>query len=322
VFPHRDGVQTPTPGATIVVVSPDFVFPYVQQVDVELERQVRSDLNASVGWLYTKGTKLRSNEDINLFPPTTRPVEIHDSARNIFGVFNLPWFGGPSSRPTPFFNQINEFRSDNNSVYHALVLQANKRYQHGLQFLANYTWSKLLDRGAAPGNQILCCTSDNPFKPGDERGLGRRDQRHRFNFASVWDVYKGWRVNGIVKVGSGRPLTPTVTGDSGGDLNGNAARGGDPAPFFGRNSIIGPGYATVDIALHKVFARESKVIDLGIEGFNMFNRANYLQPPSDYYTLKNVQGGVSTLDGPLPSFGRPVDAMPGRQVQAVLRFSF
>ena len=322
VFPHSDGLQSPARGSTIIVFSPDFVSPYVQQVNVELEREIFSGLSISSGWLYTKGTRLRSNEDINLFPPSTRPVEIHDTPRNISGVFNLPWFGGPASRPVPFFNQIVEFRSDNNSVYHAFFVQAQKQYQHGLQFLANYAWSRLIDRGAAPGNQILCCTSENPFAPGDERGIGRRDQRHRFNFAAVWDVYRGWKVNSIVKAGSGRPLTPTVTGDSGGDLNGNAFRGGDRAPFFGRDTIIGPGYASVDLALHKVFSREGKSIDFGIEAFNVFNHANYLRPPTDYYTLTNVPGGIPRLDGPLPSFGKPDDAMRSRELQTVVRFLF
>ncbi len=322
VFPRSNGVQTPTPGASIVAFSPDFVAPYVQQVNVEAEREVLPDLSISTGWLYTKGTRLRSNEDVNLFPPSTRLVEIHDTGRNISGTFSLPWFGGPASRPAPFFNQITEFRSDNNSVYHAFFVQATKQYQRGLQFLANYTLSKLMDRGAAPGNEILCCTSENPFDPGAERGLGRRDQRHRFNFAAVWEVYRGWRVNSIIKVGSGRPLTPTVTGDSGGDLNGNGFRGGDRAPFFGRNSVIDPGYATADIALHKVFSKEGKRIDFGIEGFNVFNRANYLRPPTDYYTLTNVQGGMSRLDGPLPSYGKPDSATRSRELQLVVRFLF
>jgi hypothetical protein len=321
VFPQSDSIQAATPGATVVVFSPNFVAPYVQQVNVELEREILPDISISSGWMYTKATRLRSNEDSNLFPPTTRPVEIRDSARNIFGVFDLTWFGGPSSRPNPFFGQIDEFRSDNSSAYHAFFVQANKRYEHGLQFLANYTFSKLIDRGAAPGNQILCCTSDNPFNPGDERGLGRRDQKHRFNFAAVWDVYRGWRLNSIIKIGGGRPLTATVTGANGGDLNGNGARGGDRAPFFGRNTFIGPDYSTVDMALHKVFSKEGKRIDLGVEAFNLFNRANYLRPPTDYYNFTQ-QGGVARLEGPLSSFGKPDDATRSREIQFVARFIF
>ena len=63
-------------------------------------------------------------------------------------------------------------------------------------------------------------------------------------------------------------------------------------------------------------------IDFGIEGFNVFNRANYLRPPTDYYTLTNVPGGISRLDGPLASFGKPNDATRSRELQAVIRFQF
>jgi hypothetical protein len=322
VLPQSSGVQTPTPGGNISVFSPDFVAPYVQQVNVEVERQLQEDTTVSAGWLFTKATRLRSNEDINLFPPETRLVEIRDTARPISGIYSLPWFGGPRARPFPFFNQIQEFRSDNNSVYHALVVQANKRYQHGFQLLTNYTFSRLIDRGAAPGNQLVCCTSENLYSPGDERGMGRRHQEHRLNFAGVWDISRGWLVNGIVKIGSGRPLTPSVTGDTLGDVNGNGVPVGDRAPFFGRNNIIGPGYAAVDLALHKTFSIEGKTIDFGIEGFNVLNRANYLRPPTDYYRLINDTGGLPRLEGPLPSYGKPDNATRSRELQVALRFSF
>ena len=328
------GPQTPLPGAKIAVFSPDFVNPYIQQVNLEVEREIGANFSVSSGWLYTKGTRLRSNEDLNLFPPGTRTIQVNDTARNFSGLFTAPYFGGPASRPFPFFDQIDEFRFDNNSVYHAFFVQLNKRYSRGLQFLFNYTVSKLIDRGQAPGNQFTCCTSDNPFDPGGERGLGLRDQRNRFNFASVWDlpgvatqnalarnVLRGWRLNSILHAGSGRPLTPTVAGDAGGDVNGDGIRG-DRAPFFGRNTIIFPGNAAVDLALHRVFSKEGKTFDIGLEAFNVFNRANYLRPPTDYYIMTNVPGGITRLDGPIPSFDKPTTALPSRQLQVILRFSF
>jgi TonB dependent receptor-like, beta-barrel len=334
VFTGSATLQSPTPGARITVFSPDFASPYIQQLNLEIEKGFSDDLSVTTGWFYTKGTKLRSNEDINLFPPGIRTVQINDTRRNIAGLITLPYFGGPASRPFSFFDQISEFRSDNNSVYHATFVQLNKRYSRGLQLLFNYTLSKLIDRGQAPGNQTTCCTSDNPFQVGSERGLGRRDQRQRMNLAAVLDLpspaagpfprflIRDWRLNTIVKVGSGRPFTATVTGDSGGDLNGDAVRGGDRAPFFGSNTFIGPGYATVDLGLHKIFSAEGKVLDVGFEAFNLLNRANYLRPATEYYQLTNVAGGISRLDGPLPSFGKPQDATRSREMQAVIKFSF
>jgi hypothetical protein len=144
------------------------------------------------------------------------------------------------------------------------------------------------------------------------------------NLAAVWDLpglLKGWRVNTIAKAGSGRPYTATVSGDSGGDVNGDGVRM-DRAPLFGRSTFVGPGYATVDLGLHRIFSKEGKSFDVGFEAFNLLNHANYLRPATDYFTLTNVPGGASRLDGPLPSFGKPQDATRSREMQVVVRFSF
>ena len=134
-------------------------------------------------------------------------------------------------------------------------------------------------------------------------------------------VLSGWRLNSIVKVGNGRPFAATVTGEQGGDINGDGARG-DSSPVFARGTFIGPGYASVDLSLHKVFSREGKTLELGFEAYNLFNRANYLRPVTDYFALTNVPGGISRLEGPLPSFGKPQDATRSRETQVFLRILF
>lgn len=335
VFAADPNPQTPTAGAQIIAFDAGAASPYIQQVNFEIERELFSSVNVSSGWLYSKGTKLRRNDDLNLFLPGSRQVEILDSSRNISGLVTIPFFGGPASRPFPFFDRITEFKFDGNSVYHAFYVQANKRYSHGLQLLFNYTLSKLIDLGQAPGNQINCCNSENPFAASDERGLGRRDQRHRVNVAAVWDlpnVSKGgpvtagllqdWRLSTIVRAGSGRPYSPTVTGDSGGDVNGDGLRG-DRAPLFGRSSFIGPGYASLDAGIQRlVRLGESKNLRFILEGFNLLNRANYLRPSSEYFSLTNVTGGPARLTGPLPTFGRPFDATRSRELQIAVRFEF
>jgi hypothetical protein len=327
--------QPPGARSDITVFSRDFATPYVQHANLEIEREIISDLNASVAWHFTKGTRLRRNDDINLFPPVLQTVQVRDTQRNIFGPYAIYSFGGPAARPFAAFNQIDEFAFDNNSVYHALVLQARKPYGNGLQFLFNYTWSKLIDSEEAPGGQTLCCSTENPFAR-DERGLARRDQRHRANLAVVWDLPSltnsssvarhalgGWRFSGILKAGSGRPYTATITGDNSGDLNGDAVRGGDRAPFFGRNTFTGPGYASADTSLEKrLFVREQKSLGVSLEVFNVFNRANYLRLVTDYFNLRNQPDGSILLEGPLPSFGMPQDATRSREVQLALKFKF
>ena len=93
--------------------------------------------------------------------------------------------------------------------------------------------------------------------------------------------------------------------------------------MFDRSAFIGPGYASVDAGLHRTFSLgEQRRLSVGMEAFNLLNRANYLRPSTEYYTLTNVPGGMKRLDGPVPSFGRPLDATRSRQLQLVLRFYF
>ena len=131
--------QTPVAGARIIVLSPDFATPYIQQVNLELKRELVTDVSVTSGWLYTKGTRLRRNVDMNLFPPASGPTKFATRPETAPGLISVPYFGGPSARPFPFFDQIPEFKSDNNSVYHAFFVQLRERYSRGLQVLANYT---------------------------------------------------------------------------------------------------------------------------------------------------------------------------------------
>jgi Carboxypeptidase regulatory-like domain/TonB dependent receptor-like, beta-barrel len=335
VRPADLSLQSPSPGARIAAFSPDLAHPYVQHFNVEIERELATGLTLSSGWLFTKGTRLRRNDDLNLFPPVSEAVEVRDSRMNFFGSVTIPSFGGPASRPFPFFDQITEFKFDHASSYHSFFVQANKRYSRGFQFLANYTLSKLIESGFTPGNAVDCCASENPFDPRDERGLGRRDQTHRFNFAAVWDtprlatdnflakyLLNAWQLSPIVKVGNGRPYTATVTGDLGGDVNRNR----DPldrAPLFGRNTFRGPGYAAVDLRVQRTARFDNgKSIGFIVEFFNLFNRGNFLRPYTDYYRLMEIAGGPNRLEGPLPTFGQEYNALRSREIQFAVRFSF
>jgi hypothetical protein len=330
VFPADAAPQRPARGSDIIVFSPAYATPYIQQGSLEVEGQILPELTLTSGWLISKGTRLRRNENINLLPPSPATVQVRDTASNFAETAVISSFQG-APRPYPFFDRVTEFKFDSNSIYHAFYIQASARPRRGLQFLANYTLSKLLDYEQAPGNQINCCTSENPFNHQGERGLGRRDQRHRFNLMGTWDtVYSGknnflrhfghgWQLSTIVRAGSGRPYSATVSGDAGGDLNGDGVPG-DRAPTFGRGAFTGPGYASVDTGVHRTFSvGEQRRVSLGLEAFNLFNRANYLRPSTEYFTMTNLPGGMKLLQGPLPSFGTPLDATRSRQLQVVLR---
>jgi hypothetical protein len=149
-------------------------------------------------------------------------------------------------------------------------------------------------------------------------------------------VFAGWRVNTIVAMRSGSPFTvnlgvdqanigagPAQRPDQLGDPNlpsgqstperwFDTAAFGLPAPFtFGsasRNSVIGPGFANLDVALAKNWAlRGSSALELRWEVFNVFNRANFDLPDRIFGT---------------PNFGRIFSAAAPREMQFAVRLAF
>jgi hypothetical protein len=86
---------------------------------------------------------------------------------------------------------------------------------------------------------------------------------------------------------------------------------GLPAPFnFGtarRNSVIGPGMATVDLAIAKTWGFAGKQLEFRWDIFNLLNRANFDLPNRTFGT---------------PNFGRIFSAKSPREMQLGLRLSF
>jgi hypothetical protein len=148
-------------------------------------------------------------------------------------------------------------------------------------------------------------------------------------------VLGGWRVNGILIAQSGAPFTVNLGVDNANIGVGPAQRPDQlsdpslpgkaraperwfdtaafalPAPFsFGtarRNSVIGPGMATVDLAIAKTWGFASKQLEFRWDIFNLLNRANFDLPNRTFGT---------------PNFGRIFSAKSPREMQLGLRLSF
>lgn len=153
-----------------------------------------------------------------------------------------------------------------------------------------------------------------------DRGLSPFDVRHSFttnvNYrvpfgrdggSTAWLV-RDWNVGALLRLRSGYPFSVTTGVDRSGigpwgtrypDLaagaDANPVLGGpdlyfDPTAFvlqprgivgnLGRNTLIGPGMATVDIQVsrHIGIGGDSRTVQLRFEVFNLFNRANFGVP--------------------------------------------
>jgi hypothetical protein len=106
------------------------------------------------------------------------------------------------------------------SNYNSLQAMLEKRFSHGLQFQASYTWSKTLDNASSFEDAL------NPFNFNKTFGLSKYDSRNRFVFNFVWDLpvpkfggfkgvmLDGWEVSGIETLQSGFPVRITSQADN------------------------------------------------------------------------------------------------------------
>ncbi len=345
----------------ISAFSPNFQTPFVHQASLTLERELAPRLSVGASYLYVHGQHLIRARDVNLPQPATLTYPVFDEQGLVFlgeflevesfatwqflASFTCPFPPciNPLARPLPAAGPINVFESAASSVYHGMTISARRRMRDGLYFRLAYTFARAIDDtqdalvAGRPG------TVENTFATRAERGSSVTDQRHRFVVSWIYQprwfdrdrpglarLFNDWKLAGVVTAGSGRPVNARTFGDANRDTNTD----NDRLPGAGRNSFVGPDYATVDLRLsRRIVLRRKLKLDLTAEAFNTFNRANkrveinddgFLSGAAQFVQMDTVVNGL-----PFPaqyrrqaSFRQPTDAYAPRQVQFAARLTF
>jgi hypothetical protein len=167
-------------------------------------------------------------------------------------------------------------------------------------------------------------------------------------------AFGGWGLDGIITVLSGNPFTPGIQADYTGTRFASDARGidrpnlkpgfnadtiikGGPNQYYdpnafalplkgtfgnlGRNVLIGPGLATVDMSALKNFSikalGEGGRLQFRVEAFNLFNRANFNLP------ARIIFNGATATELPIGNAGRITSTTTtSRQIQLGLRINW
>jgi hypothetical protein len=120
----------------------------------------------------------------------------------------------------PVFSSIFAQDTIANSAYNSLQASLDKRFAHGLQLTAAYTFSKSFDE-ASSFEGIL-----NPIDPRISRSLSGFDARHRFVLSYYWELpiqhydgakgklLNGWALSGITTFQTGFPIRITSVADN------------------------------------------------------------------------------------------------------------
>ena len=279
-YPNTFATPPAATGArpSIQYLSPDLQRPTIYMGEASVEHLLGWDTTVSGSYLYSNGRNLPTFPDTNLNQPSaTVEYFVGGASRGTF-----PFFRG--ARPDTNINNAIQVASVVESTYHAMVLQANKRFSKGLLFNANYTLSKSEDTGQNSTTFISnFSTLVNPFDIEGERGPAAFDRRHRFvaSFHYAPEYLYGVQVGGTGTFESGLPVTASISGGvvaatgaaSTATTNGSGAS--NRAPFEPRNNYRGDGRKTFDMRLSKAFSLGARRQIVALwEAFNVFNWRN------------------------------------------------
>jgi hypothetical protein len=207
-----------------------------------------------------------------------------------------------------------------------MTLQISERAGTYFQLHANYTFSKAMDNGSFV---TFVNFPQSVEQRNLERAISNQDVRHRFiaNFvlsAPQRTFLRNFQLSSIVTLESGRPFTLFVGFDANDDGNPVTDRVGASR----RNTYYGDALRTVDLRLSRaIHLREPYSLDLAIDAFNAFNRANvnevftvygapdFLGPVPQHY-----KDGITSLAN--PTFGTPRTVFPARVLQLSVKFRF
>jgi hypothetical protein len=258
-----------------------------------------------------------------------------------------------TTRPDPYLGAGFFWYTEGNTSYNALETDVVHRFTHGLQFRANYTWSKDLDfnsglTGAQSQNQAQMVLDRNDLKR--DWGPSALNIANQASLSGSYDLpfgrgtrLGGWQLNAIVTLLSGFPMTPQIGSNRSGDgdtrnpdrpnlnpgfsgpiVTGNPNQWFNPNAFIlptagtygtlGRGTLVGPGLADADVSLFKT-TRLTERVSLQIRGefFNVLNHSNFATPNATVFSGTAISGSAGLITA---------TATTSRQIQFGMKLIF
>jgi hypothetical protein len=317
-----------------MAISKDYQQSSIQQGSVGIEYQLAGHTAVSATYLRARGNHLYHWQDINLFEPTLTSIGISRTATRLS-------YRGYNADNRPYeFDRILLLNSNGHSSYHALVLQANRRFSGSYQLAGSYTLSRTIDDNPTlgalnPGPGDVDLLSDS-FDPSLDRGEADYSQRHRFVASGIWSLdyarhmrgsmkalLDGWQLSGIFTAQSGRPYSGYVPNI---DLNRDGNPVTDRTPGLARNTFSHPTTISLDLRLTREIPVRRVRLQASCEAFNVFNRANIQDVKTAQFSRSTSPSDCGIAGTPClvpdETFGTPVAAREPRAIQFAVRIVF
>lgn len=199
-------------------IDQNLVTAYYEQTNLGVEYQIHNGYVFETNYVGTFGRKLVGLKDANNYDGRTACSTLTAAckAAGYTAAFT-------SARPNLIFNADN-FRSNGfASNYNGLQTSLRKGYSNGLQFNANYTYSKAMDQISDVFTVRTAQTGiTDPLNPSYDYGPADFDQRHVFtmssNYTTQWKprnlLLSGYGISPIIHWNSGTPFSVINTSSS------------------------------------------------------------------------------------------------------------
>jgi Carboxypeptidase regulatory-like domain len=214
--------------------------PYTERWSFGFQRQFLKSSVVELSYVGSESHELTTKENLN--------PQLSNSAARLYSTF------GPTNATT----------SQGNSAYHALQTRLERRFVHGFQLTAAYTWSKFIDStsdgvGDVEPQEAGANFTSIPISLGGlklDRGVSDFDRPQRLTIAYLWAIpgprsgfwkytLSGWSTGGITTFQSGTPFTVA----NGSNRNGFGTKAdrpdiGNPTAPVNSRAIIFPQCST------------------------------------------------------------------------------
>lgn len=315
---------------------PNILTPYTQQWSLGVEHEFSTNVGITVEYLGSKSTHLPQLWDYNSTTPSAAPLQ--------------------ARLPYPKWGRVFGFASGANANYNSLIASADKRFGHGLSFIASYTYAKALGGQGGDYASGYIGEVQNPLDRNAMYGPTADDVTHRFTVSYIYQLpfgpgkpvggnlkgfagklLGGWSFAGITSAETGFPITPSIPAS-----NCNASVAPNPClpdrignPMIGGTGVDSPRF---NVAAFTWPSKEGAPPRFGNAAPGLL-RSNGLQD-WDFSLLKdthiterfrlefraeffngfniaNFGSPSASLTSPL--FGRTTSASDGREIQFALK---
>ncbi|MEI9970388.1 MAG: hypothetical protein WDM87_17895 [Terracidiphilus sp.] len=247
---------------------------------------------------------------------------------------------------------INLLENTAQSWYDAGYVNVRHRYEHGLSFLANYTFAKELDNAPdfrSPMFEAATPQDNNDLKA--EKGPGC-DVRQRVSVSAVYassavsanhfvqELTRDWRGSAVYQIQTGFPLTISVFGDT---ANSGTVVGENPiranvtgekifpsgtrnaTTWFNPNAFVAPpAYTFGNVGRNTVYGPGMQTMDLALDRvFNTTEKTRFEARAEFFNAFNHTNLGTPNRFVNTANFGSITEVTtPGREIQLSARLAF